>query len=105
MSGFKMKNICKEMKKGEILNSHKKDLPLHKVTLYGDKVLCAKLSKRVSCAIKHLPIKVEFDFEYDTAKAIEKGITKDPTIFLDGNIFLEGLVSAEEITKAFESLR
>ncbi|MBA1432861.1 MAG: hypothetical protein FAF04_04555 [Epsilonproteobacteria bacterium] len=37
-------------------------------------------------------------------KAIDKGITKDPTLVLDGAIFLEGLTQAEDITKAFEKL-
>jgi predicted DsbA family dithiol-disulfide isomerase len=29
-------------------------------------------------------------------------VTRDPTLVLDGEIFLEGLVQAEEITQAFE---
>lgn len=35
-------------------------------------------------------------------KAVERGITRDPTLVLDGEIFLEGLVQAEAITEAFE---
>jgi len=96
--------VCKEMGKGEVLNAKNKDFPLHKVKIFGDKILCAKFSKRVSCAIKHLPIRVEFDFEYDTKKAIEAGVTKDPTLFLDGKNFIEGLINSEEITKAFEEV-
>jgi len=38
------------MANGEILNKDKK-YPLYFATLYGDRVLTAKFSKRLSCAI------------------------------------------------------
>jgi len=95
-------NVCKEMEAGEILNPHKTEAPLFHALLYGDKVATAKLSKRLSCAIKHLPLRVQFEYEHNTEKAIEAGITKDPTLVLDGDIFLEGLPQAEQITEAFE---
>ena len=97
-----MHDICTEMKSGEILNPHKTDTPLLHALLYGDKVATKKLSKRLSCAIKHLPLRVQFAYEYNTEKAIEAGIAKDPTLVLDGKIFLEGLPQAELITEAFE---
>ena len=90
------------MNHGEILNADKTEFPLFHAVLYGDKVSTAKFSKRLSCAIKHLPLRVEFTYEYDTMNAVEKGIAKDPTLVLDGDIFLEGLVRAEDITDAFE---
>lgn len=100
-----MDNIaCRVMDEGEILNESKTEFPLYEVVIYGDKISSAKLSKRVSCAIKHLPIRVKFRYEYDTLKAIEKGIGKDPTLVLNGKIFIEGLPQSEEITKAFEEL-
>jgi hypothetical protein len=89
---------------GEILNETKEGYPLYKATLYGDKLNCAKFSKRLSCAIKHLPLRLLFSFEYDTLKAIEVGVIKSPTLFLDDILFLEGLVQAETITQAFEKL-
>jgi len=95
-------NACREMRDGEILNPYKTEAPLFHAILYGDKVATAKLSKRVSCAIKHLPLRVQFEFEYSTKKAIEAGIRKDPTLVLDGEIFLEGLPQAEQISEAFE---
>ena len=95
--------VCHEMKHGEILNSSKTVYPLYKATIYGSRVDSAKLSKRLSCAIKHLPIRVEFSYEYSTLKAIENGIRKDPTLVLNGDIFIEGLMEAEEITKKFEN--
>ena len=99
---MQMNEACHTMRHGEILNPDKTEYPLFHAVLYGDKVLTAKFSKRLSCAIKHLPLRVEFTYEYDTLKAIEKGITKDPTLVLDGKIFLEGLAQAEAITDAFE---
>jgi len=97
-------NVCREMQAGEILNPHKTQTPLLHALLYGDKVATAKLSKRLSCAIKHLPVRVQFEYQYSTQKAIEAGIKKDPTLVLDGAIFLEGLPQAEFITEAFEKL-
>ncbi len=95
---------CHTMKEGEILNESHPQYPLYEGILYGDKVSTEKFSKRLSCSIKHLPIRLRFHFEYNTLKAIEKGVTKDPTLVLNGKIFLEGLVQAEDITKAFEKL-
>lgn len=99
-----MSESCHEMKEGEVLNSSSTEYPLYEAIIYGDKINCAKLSKRLSCAIKHLPLRVEFSFEYDTKKAVDKGITKDPSIILNGNIFIEGLAQAEDITMKFEKL-
>jgi len=99
-----MNEACHTMGHGEILNTDKHQYPLFHAVLYGDKVSTAKFSKRLSCAIKHLPLRVKFTYEYDTLKAVEKGIAKDPTLVLDGEIFLEGLVQAEMITEAFEAL-
>jgi len=97
-------DVCRVMNEGEILNESNREYPLYEGKLYGDKITTAKFSKRLSCAIKHLPIRIKFTYEYDTIKAIENGIGKNPTFVLNGNIFLEGLVQAEEITKKFEEL-
>ena len=97
-------DVCRVMNEGEILNEANREYPLYEGKLYGDKITTAKFSKRLSCAIKHLPIRVKFTYEYDTIKAIENGIGKNPTFVLNGKIFLEGLVQAEEITKKFEEL-
>lgn len=93
---------CHTMNDGEVLNADKIEYPIFHAVLYGDKVSTAKFSKRLSCAVKHLPLRVEFRYEHDTMKAVEQGVTKDPTLVLDGEIFLEGLVQAESITEAFE---
>ena len=99
-----MVEVCHEMHNGEILNEEKEEYPLYITTLYGDRILTAKFSKRLSCAIKQLPIRVIFSYEYSAEKAIEMGIAKDPTLLLNGKIFLEGLVQAEEITQMFQNL-
>jgi len=99
-----MNEACHEMNKGEVLNAAHTEYPLFEGVLYGDRVSTAKFSKRLSCSIKHLPIRVSFDYEYDILKAVEAGITKDPTFVLNDEIFLEGLMQAEEITKAFHEL-
>ena len=95
---------CHMMDEGEVLNAAKTEYPLFAAVLYGDRVSTAKFSKRLSCAIKHLPLRVVFHYEYDTQKALDAGVRKDPTLVLDGEIFLEGLVAAEMITEAFEAL-
>ena len=97
-----MNEACHTMSDGEVLNATKTEYPLFEAVLYGDKVLTAKFSKRLSCAIKHLPLRVRFRYEFETIKALEAGVSKDPTLVLDSEIFLEGLVAAEEITEAFE---
>ena len=95
---------CHTMDEGEVLNAAKTEYPLFHAVLYGDRVSTAKFSKRLSCAIKHLPLRVAFHYEYDTQKALDAGVRKDPTLVLDGEIFLEGLVAAETITESFEAL-
>jgi len=97
-----MNEACHTMENGEVLNTSRTEYPLFEGILYGDKVSTAKFSKRLSCSVKHLPLRIRFTYEYDTFKAVDAGITKDPTFVLDGKIFLEGLVQAEEITQAFE---
>jgi len=95
-------NACHEMSSGEILNASHTEYPLYNAILYGDRLLCAKFSKRLSCAIKHLHLRVQFHYEHDTQKAVDAGVTKDPTLVLDNQIFLEGLTQAEDITKKFQ---
>lgn len=92
------------MENGEVLNDSHAEYPLFEGILYGDRVNTAKFSKRLSCAVKHLPLRIHFTYEYDTFKALEASVTKDPTFVVDGKLFLEGLIQAEEITQAFEKI-
>lgn len=89
--------ICQIMSNTKVLNSNKIAYPLFQTVLYGDKLLTAKLSKRLSCAIKYLPIRLQISYEYSTQKAIENGVSKDPTLIIDNKIFIEGLVQTEDI--------
>jgi hypothetical protein len=98
-----MYETCRVMHEGEILNEKHSEWPLFDAVIYGSRTECAKFSKRLSCAVKHLPLRVKFSFEYDTVKAIEKGVAKDPTLVIDGKIFMEGLPQAELITEKFQS--
>lgn len=95
-------NACHEMDNEEVLNANHLDYPLFEAILYGDKILTAKLSKRLSCAIKHLPLRIKFRYEYDTQKAIDAGVSKDPSLLINGEIVIEGLVNSEEITQLFK---
>ncbi len=104
ISGKNLFITCDVMTNGDILNKDKKDFRLYTAILYGDKLLTAKLSKRISCAIKHLPLRVQFYYEYSTIKAIETGVKKDPTLVLENKIFIEGLIQTEEIVKRFNVL-
>lgn len=99
-----MQDSCHSMKEGEILNESHLEYPIYEAILYGDRISTEKFSKRLSCSIKHLPLRLHFSFEYDTLKAIEAGITTNPTLTLSGKIFIEGLVQAEEITEIFQVL-
>ncbi len=99
-----MSDVCHVMLQGEIFNADRQEYPLFDAVLYGDRVSTSKFSKRLGCAVKHLPLRIKFTYEHDTYKAVEQGISVDPTLIVDGEIFLEGLVQAEVITKAFEKV-
>ena len=79
------------------------DYPLYRVVFFGDRVGTDKLARRFSCATKIFPIRVEFIFEHDPLKALDKGVSKDPTVIFDKKLIIEGLIQAEEITKQVES--
>ncbi len=94
---------CYPLKEGEILNEDKA-YPLFEVTIHGSDTNRVKLSKRLVCAVKHLPLRLKIHYQKDTGKSIEKGVAKDPTLEYNGKFLAEGLISAEEITKIFEGL-
>jgi len=93
---------CYSPSEGEVVNGSNDTWPLLCVTLHGSSRERVKLSKRLTCATKHLPIRLRIHYETDTEKSIEAGVSRDPTLTLDGEIFLEGLVQAEEISERFE---
>ncbi len=95
---------CYALSEGEVLHAQHSSWPLFRVTIHGSDTERVKLSKRLVCAVKHLPLRLQIHYEKDAQKSIEEGVAKDPTLTLDGRILLEGLVSAEEITQIFENL-
>ena len=93
---------CTPLASGEILNVSHLDWPLIEAVIYGDPTLCAKLSKRLVCAVKYQPLRLRIDTITDTQAALEAGVSYDPTLFINGKPFIEGLVAAETITQAMQ---
>lgn len=97
-------DYCHPLARGEILNETNSEWPLFEVTIHGSAVERVKLSKRLVCSVKHLPLRLTINYEKDTERSIEAGISKDPTLVLDGKIIAEGLVPAEKLSGIFEEL-
>lgn len=95
---------CAELDQGEILNASHSQWPLLEGVIYGDATLSLKLAKRLVCGVKHLPLRLRLTTVTNTLAAIEAGVTHDPTLFINGKPFIEGLVAAETLSAAFESL-
>lgn len=95
---------CTALAPGEILNSSHPEWPLLVGIIYGDTTLSHKLAKRLVCGVKHLPLRLSIKIITDTEAAIEAGAISDPTLFINGKPFIEGLVAAETLTAAFKIL-
>lgn len=95
---------CAEFRPGEILNAIHAEWPLLEGIIYGDATLSLKLAKRLVCGVKHLPLRLSLSIITDTVAAIEAGVSHDPTLFINGKPFIEGLVAAETITALIENL-
>jgi hypothetical protein len=95
---------CRPLAEGETLHADHPEWPLFGVTIHGSARERIKLSKRLVCAVKHLPLRLRIDYERDVERSLEKGVAKDPTLEMDGRILAEGLVSAEKLTAIFENL-
>ena len=95
---------CYPLKEGETLNDDHPEYPLFAVTIHGSDRERVKLSKRLVCALKHLPLRLQIRYEKDAEKSIALGVRKDPTLMLGEEMLAEGLVSAETLTEIFETL-
>lgn len=95
---------CYALREGEVLHADYPEWPLFNITIHGSDRERVKISKRLMCAVKHLPLRLQVHYEKNAINSIEKGISKDPTIVCNDHILLEGLVSAEEITETFKNL-
>jgi len=96
--------VCAPLDENGIINSDHPEWPLFEGVIYGDKTLCTKLSKRLVCGVKHLPLRLKLSIITDTEKAVENGISHDPTLLVNGEPLIEGLVSAEELEVDFQTL-
>ena len=99
-----MYDACYPLNEGEILNEGHKEWPLFILDIYGSKLESLKISKRIMCTLKHLPLRLQVFYHHDTLKAIEEGCGKDPCIKMNGKILFEGLIQAEKIKEIFEKL-
>ena len=97
-------DFCYALNEGEILNEDHPEWPLFVLTICGSKVETLKMSKRIMCTLKHLPLRLQVFYENNAEKCIEMGGGGDPSVFLDGMLLFEGLIQAEEIKKIFEKL-
>jgi len=95
---------CYPLAEGETLNADHPEWPLFDVTIHGGDRERVKLSKRLVCALKHLPLRLTIRYEKDLSRSIERGVAKDPTLEMGGRFLAEGLVSAERLTEIFENL-
>lgn len=95
---------CAEFRPGEILNASHLEWPLLEGMIYGDATLSLKFAKRLVCGVKHLPLRLSLSIITDTVAAIEAGVSHDPTLFINGKPFIEGLVTAETITALIGNL-
>jgi len=97
-------DFCYALNEGEILNEDHYEWPLFVLTICGSKVETLKISKRVMCTLKHLPLRLQVFYENNAEKCIEMGGGGDPSVFLDGNLLFEELIQAEKIKEIFEKL-
>ncbi|WP_457607166.1 hypothetical protein [Nitratifractor sp.] len=95
---------CRPLKEGETLNASHPEWPLFAVTIHGSARERIKLSKRLVCAIKHLPLRLRIAYESNAERSIERGVAKDPTLEGEGRLLAEGLLSAEELEELFRGL-
>ncbi|MBD3791479.1 MAG: hypothetical protein IE918_04905 [Campylobacterales bacterium] len=70
--------------------------------IYGDPTLCTKLAKRLVCGVRDLPLRLRLNTVTDTQAAIEAGATHDPSLFINGKLFIGGLVASETMTQAMQ---
>jgi hypothetical protein len=95
---------CYPLKEGEILNEAYPDYPLFFVTIHGSERERIKLSKRLVCALKHLPLRLQIHYEKDTETSLNRGVRHDPTLEYEDTFLAEGLVSAETLNELFSQM-
>ena len=99
-----MYDYCYALNEGEILNEGHNEWPLFKLLICGSKIECLKISKRMMCTLKHLPLRLQVFYSHDTLKCLNLGGGSDPSVFLGNKLLFEGLIQAEDIKTIFEKL-
>jgi len=74
-----------------------KNAPIVKGTLYGTKHEVAKLKKRILCASRSLGISWQFTEETDLLKAADAGATNLPSLVVNDNLLIQGLLTTEQL--------
>jgi len=97
-------DYCYSLNEGEILNEDHNDWPLFSLLICGSKMESLKISKRLMCTLKHLPLRLQVFYEHNTQKCVEKGAGGDPSVFLNEKLLFEGLIQAEDIKTIFEKI-
>jgi len=99
-----MYDYCYALNEGEILNEGHNEWPLFKLLICGSKIETLKISKRIMCTLKHMPLRLQVFYSHDTLKCLNLGGGSDPSVFLDNELLFEGLIQAEDIKTIFEKL-
>ena len=99
-----MHDYCYALREAEILNEDHNEWPLFKLLICGSKIECLKISKRIMCTLKHLPLRLQVFYEHNTLTCLELGGGADPSVFLNNKLLFEGLIQAEDIKTIFEKL-
>jgi len=99
-----MYDYCYALKEGEILNEGHNEWPLFKLLICGSKIETLKISKRIMCTLKHMPLRLQVFYSHDTLKCLNLGGGSDPSVFLGNKLLFEGLIQAEDIKTIFEKL-
>ena len=99
-----MYDYCYALNEGEILNEGHNEWPLFKLLICGSKIETLKISKRIMCTLKHMPLRLQVFYEHDTQICLQKGGGGDPSVFLGNKLLFEGLIQAEDIKAIFEKL-
>jgi len=99
-----MYDYCYALNEGEILNEGHNEWPLFSLLICGSKIETLKISKRIMCTLKHMPLRLQVFYEHDTLKCLNLGGGSDPSVFLDNKLLFEGLIQAEDIKTIFEKL-
>lgn len=93
-----------EMTTGQLLHADHPEWPLFHATIHGGERERIKLSKRLTCGLRHLPLRLAITYETDPERSMAAGVGADPTLMVDGEIVAEGLMATEQFTARFEAL-